>query len=81
MVKSSFRLLLAGLTVFLAWFEFREKLFESEIFLMILIGWFVYAVIFFVNDWINAREDTVEDKLDKLINEIRQDRNEHNKPE
>lgn len=74
-VKATFRLLLALLTLFVIWWEFPE-IFQSGIFVMILLAWFAYAVIFFMDDWIKAREDTIEDKLDVLINEIRQDRNE-----
>ncbi|MFC1940837.1 hypothetical protein ACFLWL_00260 [Chloroflexota bacterium] len=80
--KASFRLILAGLTLYVVWWEFKD-IFQSSMFIYILMAWFVYAVIFFMDDWVKAKDDTVENKLDKindsilqLTEEIRKDRNE-----
>jgi hypothetical protein len=79
-VKVTFRLLLAGFSLFVIWYEFND-IFESQLFIGLLMAWFVYAVMFFVSDWIDANKPTIEDKLDELIQEIRQDRDERKRKE
>ncbi|MFC1989717.1 hypothetical protein ACFLVW_04060 [Chloroflexota bacterium] len=80
----------ALLTIFFVWFEFDVRVFHSPWFWAILVFWGFFGWLSFLNAWERAGDneaaEKVEDKLDgikesidRLVNEIRQDRDERNK--
>jgi len=77
-------------TVFLAWYEFGIQVFHNPVSWAILVLWVLFGWFSFLNAWDRAGDDEaterIEDRLDgikeaidKLANEIRQNRDERNK--
>lgn len=81
MLRAIARLVAVMVTIYVIWHEFPELAIDAQ-FMMLLLTWAMYAVILFLFEYSEAKkkpmDEKIAEKLDELINEIRQDRNERN---
>ncbi|MFC1904673.1 hypothetical protein ACFLXT_02800 [Chloroflexota bacterium] len=83
--KAIATLLAIGFTIWIAWYEFGKELLLSKTFIAMMATWCALGFMFFLDQINEAIQKTTNEKLedltakiDGLINEIRQDRNERN---
>jgi hypothetical protein len=61
-----FGALITAVSIFLAWFEFGNELFQSPIFWLILVLWLTLGYFLFWHVWDDVGEESIGEKIDDL---------------
>ncbi len=85
LIKVIFGLIGVSVTLWVNEYEFGEEIFQSPELILLLALWFGYGIIVLFDELKHAKEETTNEKIDKLsdkigelIDEIRQERNDRN---
>jgi len=83
MLQAVSSVVVAILTIYIFWFEYRWELFGETLFWILVLWWAYISLMLFLTKWEEAKERTSDEKVDDLITtvnilikEIQQDRNE-----
>lgn len=74
MLKGIMGIVATGFSLWLVWFEFGDSIFDHTVFMFLILAWAIFGFVLFIDKLREVDKQTINEKIDELIKEIRLDR-------